>query len=70
MTVIVVRLDVLYVDSFSNSCVLVQLSQVVGEIRVVCDPTQVRFKMDVVHRIETNQDCEKAPIALSDFVSE
>ena len=54
VAVIVVLLEVLNVDCFRNSRLLIQITGVSEEFRVVPDPAQICFEMRIVDSIKTD----------------
>ena len=54
VAVIVMLLEVLNIDCFRNSRLLIQISGVSEEFRVVPDPAQICFEMRIVDSIKTD----------------
>ncbi len=66
----VVRLNMLEICGFGNPWNLVQLLQVVEEVWILTDSTNVAFEMRDVNNIETHKGGEKSPVRHSDFVAD
>ena len=66
---VVVRLDMLKVDSFINPAVLKNLTNVARHIRVVLNPLTVALKVPVINRIEANQGGKQADIRFGQLIT-
>ena len=60
--VVVVPFDVVEVDGLSNPRLLIKISQIAVQVRVIDDSTEVAFEMSVVNRVKSNKRYEQAPI--------
>ena len=60
--VVVMPLDVVEVDGLANPRLLIKISQIAVQVRVIDDATDVAFEMSVVNRIKPNQCYEQTPI--------
>ena len=70
VTVIVVLLNVIHVDSLGNSWLLKQIMDVSGKFGVFPDSAQVCFKMREINCIKTYKRSKQPPVCLSDDSSE
>ena len=66
MTRIVVPLDLRQPHRLRNPRNLVQLEQVVPQIRIIDDAPLIAFEVAVIDRIETHERREQSPISLGD----
>ncbi|MNP45893.1 hypothetical protein D3C76_1398540 [compost metagenome] len=64
MTHVIVLLDVLHIHRLRHPRPLVQLTQPVGQVRVVAQAAQVALEVPVVNRIETHQRGEQPHVGL------
>jgi len=60
--VVVMPFDVVEVDGLGNPGLLIKISQVTVQVRVIDDAPDVAFEMSVVNRIKPNKRYEQTPI--------
>ena len=65
---VIVRLDVVQVDRLGHARHLVEVAQVVRQVRIVGDPPQIALEMPDIDRIETDERREQPPVGLGDAV--
>src|SRR5260370_35493519 len=66
VTRVIVPLDLREVDGLRDARDLIQLAQIVPQIRIVDDAPQIAFEMTVIDRVEAHQRGEQAPVSLGD----
>src|SRR5213594_1552500 len=67
---VVARFDFMEVEGVLDSRPLIELAQVVGEIRIVLDAADVALEMAIVDEIETQQRRKGAPVGLGDALAD
>src|ERR1043166_7713227 len=67
---IVVPFDVVEVHSVGDAGMLIEVTQMAIEVRVIHDSAHVALEMAVIHGVEANERAKEAPIGLENAVSE
>jgi hypothetical protein len=60
--VVVMPFDVVEVDGLGNPRLLIKISQIAIQVRIIDDTTDVAFEMSMVNRVKPNKRYEQAPI--------
>jgi hypothetical protein len=61
---VVVVLDVVHVDGLRYTRLLIEISQISPQVRIVHDASQVAFEVSVVNGVEAHQRRKHAPVGL------
>ncbi len=69
MTLVVMQLDVVKIARFLNPWLLVKVFEIVPEIGVFINVTQVALEVDVIDGIEAHQCREHTPVGFGDGIA-
>jgi hypothetical protein len=64
---VVVPLDVVEVHGLGDAVSLIEIFEVVEEVRVINDPPEITLEMSVVDGVEEYKGDEQAPIGFDEF---
>ena len=67
---VIMPLDVVEIDSFSDAGLLIQIHQVTLQVRIIDDAPQIAFEVPVINSVESDQSAKKSPIRFDDAVFE
>ena len=67
---VIVRLDVVQIDRPGNARHLIEVAQIVGQVRIVGDPPEIAFEVSDIDRVEADERREQPPVGLGDAVAD
>lgn len=70
MAAVIVRLDVVQAHRACDPWDLIEVAQIVRQVRIIGDAAQVALEMADIDRVEADQRGEQPPIGLGDAVTD